>query len=318
MNMSSNDTMPTSETTTDTEVLFEDPYNAILPEMKALSPAELVPITIDLPAAVTTVLGVEPEVAALGDRIAKLPEFDVKLPQKLGVYAMALSHAQTLHAMASAPASAIKPLSDEGTALREMLFTDASALVQRNLMDGSQLKDLKGVVGYKNLAFDLQILAQAFRNAAETIQGKCATQPAEVNRANEIAAKLLKLVGLQEQGPASVVATADTRMRAFTLFVNAYDQVRRAVSYLRWEERDVDEITPSLYAGRAAPKKRPDVPAPPPAPPAPFPAPNPGSPGGAPSPTPTPTAGATEVGPSDGAKTGPRAQPFVTHADVEH
>lgn len=244
-----------------TEMLFEEPYNAIQPELKALSPAELLAITIDIPAAVSTVLGVQPKVLALGDRIAKLPEFDVALPAKLSVYAMALAHAQTLYSMASAPASAIKPLSDEGAALREMLLADATALVQRQLMDGHQLDDLKGPVGYKNLAFDLHMLAQAFRNAAAAVEGKCATQPAEIRRAEEIAAALLKLAGLQEQGPDTVSLISDIRSRAFTLFVKAYEDIRRAVTYLRWHEHDVDHITPSLYAGRGG-KRKTDVPAP--------------------------------------------------------
>jgi hypothetical protein len=32
--------------------------------------------------------------------------------------------------------------------------------------------------------------------------------------------------------------------------VHAYDQTRRAVIYLRWNEGDADTIAPSLYKGR--------------------------------------------------------------------
>jgi hypothetical protein len=32
--------------------------------------------------------------------------------------------------------------------------------------------------------------------------------------------------------------------------VHAYDQTRRAVAYLRWNEGDADAIAPSLYKGR--------------------------------------------------------------------
>ena len=38
--------------------------------------------------------------------------------------------------------------------------------MQRGLVDGRQLRDLNGTSGYKNLAFDLHILAQFFRNGA--------------------------------------------------------------------------------------------------------------------------------------------------------
>src|SRR5690242_4225963 len=159
------------------EMLFEEPFNAVQSEMNALSPAELLPITIDVLTAVAMGLGVQPRALAFQDRIARLPEFNVELPAKLGVYAMALAHADTLLSMASAPASAIKPLSDEGVALSETLFADATALVQHKLMDGNQLNDLRGSVGYKNLAHDLQVLVLAFRNSGEAVQGKCATTP---------------------------------------------------------------------------------------------------------------------------------------------
>lgn len=43
---------------------------------------------------------------------------------------------------------------------------------------------------------------------------------------------------------------ADARQRTFTLLVRSYDQIRRALSYLRWNEGDVDRIAPSLWAGR--------------------------------------------------------------------
>ena len=34
------------------------------------------------------------------------------------------------------------------------------------------------------------------------------------------------------------------------LVLNAYGQARRAVSFLRWEENDVDRYVPSLWSGR--------------------------------------------------------------------
>ncbi|MFS8069892.1 MAG: hypothetical protein ACMG6S_26300, partial [Byssovorax sp.] len=47
---------------------------------------------------------------------------------------------------------------------------------------------------------------------------------------------------------------ADRKLRAFTLFTNAYDQVRRGVMYLRWDEGDADSLAPSLYKGRGGPR----------------------------------------------------------------
>jgi hypothetical protein len=48
-----------------------------------------------------------------------------------------------------------------------------------------------------------------------------------------------------------------TRLRAFTLFSRVYEDVRRAVQYVRGKAGDADAIMPSLYAGRG-PKRRND------------------------------------------------------------
>ena len=56
--------------------------------------------------------------------------------------------------------------------------------------------------------------------------------------------------GLREQGPAVVQDVARIRDQAFTLMMRAYDEVRRAVTFLRWQQGDADTIAPSLYAGR--------------------------------------------------------------------
>ena len=60
---------------------------------------------------------------------------------------------------------------------------------------------------------------------------------------------MISAVGDREQTPTQIDA-ADRRQRAFSLFVKAYDQARRAIQYVRWEQGDADSIAPSLYSGR--------------------------------------------------------------------
>src|SRR5512132_3793744 len=56
---------------------------------------------------------------------------------------------------------------------------------------------------------------------------------------------------MREHGTTVKPAEAAFRKaRAFTLFVTADDQGRRAVTYLRWNEGDADSLAPSLYKGR--------------------------------------------------------------------
>ena len=43
-------------------------------------------------------------------------------------------------------------------------------------------------------------------------------------------------LGVHDQTPANVAAITDQRNRNFTLLLNTYDEVRRAVTFIRWKE----------------------------------------------------------------------------------
>jgi hypothetical protein len=66
---------------------------------------------------------------------------------------------------------------------------------------------------------------------------------------SRFADRLISAVGDRAQTPTQIDA-ADRRQRAFSLFVKAYDQARRAIQYVRWQQGDADSIAPSLYSGR--------------------------------------------------------------------
>jgi len=260
-------------TTTEDELLFQEHYEAHLPEYVAIKPEELVALNIDATSAVTTALGAHAEIMQLAPRIeVELPLFNLAQLRHLDEYAMGLSYAHTLFLMTSQTSGALQAVVDEGTQLRDRLVADANALVLRGVVNAAPLKDLRGIIGFKNLAVDLQLLAAFFLENFPKVEGKCATQREELTKANRIAATILRAVGLKEQGAAGISATADMRVRAFTLFSRVYDQARRAVTYLRWAEDDGETIAPSLYAGRGGRKRtRTDAAAPAPAvtPPAP-------------------------------------------------
>jgi hypothetical protein len=116
-------------------------------------------------------------------------------------------------------------------------------------MDAQRLKGLKGPPGYKNIAFDLLALVAMFREKWRVLDGKTLLPASELKHAQLLADRLISAVGDREQTPTQIDA-ADRRQRAFSLFVKAYDQARRAIQYVRWEQGDADSIAPSLYSGR--------------------------------------------------------------------
>ncbi len=262
---------------------FESAYERVKDELAGMSADDLVQVNLDIPSAVTTTLGVLPQVRALRPQIAQeLPAFDLVQFDKLEDYAFALSYAHSHYLTALQPADDLAQLSEDGLELRGMLAGDAQQLSARGLISGTQLSQLKGGNGYKNLAVDLQILANVMRENWDKIQGKCATAASELSRADSLAASLMRSVGERARGPGAVASATDLRLRAFTAFIRAYQQTQRAVGYLRHDEGDADSITPSLFANKGR-KKAADQPPPEPTPNPPGPvAPTPTPPGTAP------------------------------------
>ena len=237
-------------------------YQSLAEETRGLKDSDLVHITLDVVAAVTTAFGVLPKLATLREPIQQLPGFDRAAVDKLETYAMALYETHADYLSASRPTESLPKLVEEATKVRDQLYADVQALIQRELVDAQEIREVKTGVGYKALAVDLTLLSDAMRRKWEVIQSRTAVQVDELLHAQQLATGLLRVVGEREQAPAVVADAAANRSRAFALFIRAYDEVRRAVTYLRWREGDADLIAPSLYAGRAAPKRKgePEVP----------------------------------------------------------
>src|SRR5262249_60585633 len=124
------------------------------------------------PDAVTKTFCIQPTLARMKDRSAEdLPAVDPQLPEHLVTHALALVHAYALFRTASRGLDALPSYKEEGNALRAILQRDAEALIQRGLMQAKVLRGLKHGPGYCNLAFDLQLLTQAFRACEASTTG---------------------------------------------------------------------------------------------------------------------------------------------------
>jgi hypothetical protein len=254
--LSNDNQNPNQRNTVGDEALFNDVFERVKPDMAALKTDELLVVSLDISAAVATVLGVLPEVRALRGQIVKeLPTFNVARFDKLEDYAMALGFAHAKFLSATQPPDDLNALSDESLKVRERLLAEVNALVQHGIVSEGQIAQLKGANGYKNVATDLVVLTNVIQSVWSQIQGKILTSAHDLETAQRTAARLWRVVGLREQGPALVAEATDQRLRAYTLLLVAYDDARRAVSYLRSEEGDADDIVPGLHPGRPRSKK---------------------------------------------------------------
>lgn len=247
---------PTENLSVD-ENAYSAAYDAVKDELAAMSESDLESINLDIQSATTTVLGALPEVHLLRDAMVKtLVDVDIARIDRLEVYASATLYLHSVFSTTVAAASTLAPLGDEATQLRDSFVADAQALVQRGLLEASVVNDRPRGPGYKALSFELLSLALRLRAAWPRIAGRSALAFEEFGKAEALAMRIQRLVGLREQaGPARSAAVTLERQKAYTLFIRAYDEARRAVTYLRWKEDDADRVLPSLWAGRGGRKR---------------------------------------------------------------
>jgi len=232
-------------------------YESLKEEIAAVADGDLIHINVDIPTAVTTVLRSLAGLRALRTRLLALAEFDVEQFDKLERYTRAAFYANMLYTVAARPTESMPELTEEATGLRDLLYSDARALVQRGLLNGDELRVVKAATGYRPLANDLIALAAVLGANWERVSAKTAVLEEDLKRAQRLSDRILNAVSQREQAASSTLATATLeRNRAYTLFFRAYDNARRAVSYLRWREADMEKIAPSLFAGRSTGRRK--------------------------------------------------------------
>ena len=225
---------------------------AVKSEMAALQASDLWTINLDIPQAVSQALGVVPNLAEHRAQIVKdLPNHPIQSFDRLETYALAAYHAHILSLPAEGSENHVATLLAEAGRLRGDLLSDAEALARRGKLDADRVAKIRADHGNIDTANDLVALSALFLSQWSEIHDKTAATMEDVQRAGELGPLVLAALGVREHGaPLPPAAAADQRRRAYTLFVKAYDETRRALGYLRWHEGDTDAIVPSLYKGR--------------------------------------------------------------------
>lgn len=240
-----------------TPCAFKAAFDETAEQRAALLPSDFVPINLDVRVVVTTVLGALPRAKALRDEIvSELPKLDIAQFDRLEAYAEALSHAHTVFLAASTPTEVLPGLAARAMTVRDQLRSDANVLARRGFVDSKRLAELKGGTGYLNVGSDIGVLVCILRERWSEIETKSAIQSFELEEAEQLHERITFAVAERTSVSTVMAAATDDRQRAFVLLVRAYDQARRAVSYLRWGERDRAKMLPSLWTARGGRTKK--------------------------------------------------------------
>jgi hypothetical protein len=237
---------------------YRTAFSRLVEEIRAVPDDDLSAVNLDVMAIVRTTEGVLPKIAPQRPLIVELlPKFDIQVFDTLEDHALALGHTQTVYEQSLEPLPTMQPLADEATAIREILLSEVTTLIKRELIAPAAVSHLKGANGYKNLSSDLFSLSEVFRGNWDRVSARTAIKLEELDAAENLADKINKAIGLREQSPELQASAARDRQAAYTLCLEAYNEVRAAIAYVRRKQDDVDSIMPSLYAGRGNGKKKP-------------------------------------------------------------
>ena len=236
---------------------FREAFEATAADRDAIADRDVLKPNAEVLRAAATANAAMPAVRNLREPITKLVSstYDLSVYDKLQVRIWALQYAQALYVAATRPAGDVPEMAARASKLRELLLSDINALIKRGLLDGRRLDDLRGGVGFRNNAFDLQVMGIILRERWEVIRSRTAISEAELSEAETLGDSLTNAVdGRERTSPAVVKATSD-RARAFTLFNRSYEEAHRLATFVRWYERDADTLVPTIYVGRGAQSK---------------------------------------------------------------
>jgi hypothetical protein len=220
----------------------------VAPEMAALKDEEVLRVTANVKWAAAIVLGALPNIEKLKAVIVReMRAPPVAQMERLRTYALAAVYADARHEDALGLPNEVVAIMEEAEPAREALFVAAKALAHRGHLARERVDAIVAGKGNLDTAHDLIALGSLFREAWPAIARKTAVDEAEVKRASELGTQLLAALGGRDVDAFSTEPLASERARAFTLLVRAYDAVRRAVTLVRWNERDADVLAPSLF-----------------------------------------------------------------------
>jgi hypothetical protein len=229
---------------------YEQCFLKIKPEADAVVLESRTFINLDVPEVLLTAIGVIPRLSPFIEIVKKLPEYEYQEFIALRERTMALHYIQAKYTHTLAPQEKLPELLAEATRRRDVFLADCAALIARGIIRKEAIAEYKGLSGYKNVAFDLTGIVQLLADIWPQIEGKTMVSKAELDEHRQFALEFVEAVALREKNTAKTAAVTEMRQRVFTLFSRSYDQVRRAITFLRWNQEDASFIIPSLYANR--------------------------------------------------------------------
>lgn len=221
-------------------------FELVRPEMDAITPAEYTAMNVDVVSGASIALGVAGRILEYRERLAALPEFDIRVVDNLVPYATAAWFVFISNLSSPEPGQ-FQPLMQECSLLRSKLLLWADPLVTNGNFDETAIAKIKDGAGNKDIAGDVVALVGLYRSKWAEVESLCAVTEADLERGAQIGPVVFAMISQREQLQTRSPSEDSQRVRrAWTLLDRAYDQCRRGLSFLLWGEGSVDAVAPSL------------------------------------------------------------------------
>ena len=145
--------------------------------------------------------------------------------------------------------NALPPIHQELLAKHAVMLKDAESLVLRGHLPADALTNAREVRGYQATIDSAMVLVSVLRRSWATIGGITPITEQDLADIEAVALRLTDALATRDQASLRGPAT-DLRLRAINDAFRTYDQLRRMMTFLRWDEGDVDQILPSIFVGR--------------------------------------------------------------------
>ena len=212
---------------------FSAAVDIIKPLALALPPERIVQIYIDIPSAVTTILGAIPAINAVRPEFVEhLPTFPMDLFDSLETRTLAMDYVDTMYRMSVKQLEPVPQLVERGLAQLVVLSGEANYAVLRGLIDPKPLQELDNSNSHRAVASNLFAITYLLRSNWPVLQGKSSLTLEEVAQAEQTADHIITALGARKQAAYGFDASSDLRERFFTLMIEAHDKVRSSLRYL--------------------------------------------------------------------------------------
>ena len=223
-------------------------FERMRPQFEAIPREEAMHVNVDATYAAGLGAWVAGRLGAVRAQLQPLaPYLDLQAIDQLADRAHAFAYAHGEYLFATTPQEPIAELHKEAAKLIDLFLLSASALSAQGLLPNERVALVRTSTGYRNASEYLTALTKLFKDYWSEIGTKTGVTMQQVDRGAVLAVQLLEGSIERMHAPLTPSEATVARERAFTLFYRAYDELRRAVTFLRWHDGDIEQLVPTLF-----------------------------------------------------------------------